>query len=51
MQTGLKLFTASLMLGTVALATQASAESFNIPSGNLKTALDIYARQTGAALV
>ncbi len=50
-KTGLKTLTASLMLGAIALATPASAEDFNIPGGNLKSALDSYARQTGAALV
>ena len=49
--TGLKTLTAGLLLGTVALAGAASAESFNIPGGNLKAALDKYAQQTGAALV
>lgn len=34
----------------MALATGARAESFNIPPGDLKTALDIYARQSGAQL-
>ncbi|HVZ68879.1 MAG TPA: STN domain-containing protein, partial [Rhizomicrobium sp.] len=47
--TGLKLFTASLLLGGAAFA--ANAETFNIPGGDLKSALDQYARQTGAALV
>jgi len=50
-KTGLKTLTAGLLLGTVALAGAASAESFNIPGGNLKAALDKYAQQTGAALV
>ena len=48
-RTGLKIFTASLMLGATAFAAQ--AETFNIPGGDLKAALDMYARQTGAALV
>ena len=39
------------MLGAAALATPAFAENFNIPGGDLKAALDQYARQTGAALV
>ena len=47
--TGLKLFTVSLMLSATAFAAQ--AETFNIPGGDLKAALDQYARQTGAALV
>ncbi len=34
----------------LALATSANAGSFDIPAGDLKTALDIYARQSGAEL-
>ncbi|HTO42236.1 MAG TPA: TonB-dependent receptor plug domain-containing protein, partial [Rhizomicrobium sp.] len=48
----LKFLTAGLMLGAAALtAAPAMAESFDIPGGNLKIALDLYARQTGAALI
>ncbi len=35
----------------VALASAAYAENFNIPAGDLKVALDAYARQTGVQLV
>jgi iron complex outermembrane receptor protein len=35
----------------VLLAAAAHAENFNIPSGDLKAALDTYAKQTGVALV
>ena len=35
----------------VAVATRASAESFNIPGGDLRAALNTYAAQTGTALV
>ncbi|HEY4125974.1 MAG TPA: TonB-dependent receptor, partial [Rhizomicrobium sp.] len=43
----------ALIAGTAlaALATAATAEQFNIPAGDLKTALDVYARQTGAQLL
>jgi outer membrane receptor protein involved in Fe transport len=37
------------MAGAMTVAAQ--AETFNIPGGDLKAALDMYARQTGAALV
>src|SRR5580692_7397219 len=33
------------------LASVALAENFNIPGGDLKSALDVYAKQTGVALV
>jgi len=33
------------------IATVVSAENFDIPSGNLSTALDSYARQTGVSLI
>jgi len=44
---------AALIAGTAlaALATSAAAEQFNIPAGDLKTALDVYARQTGTQLL
>ena len=43
----------TLIAGTAlaALATTAAAEQFNIPAGDLKTALDVYARQTGTQLL
>jgi outer membrane receptor protein involved in Fe transport len=43
----------TLITGTAlaALATAAAAEQFNIPAGDLKTALDVYARQTGTQLL
>ncbi len=43
-----------LMIGAACgglLATAALAEDFNIPGGDLKSALDAYARQTGVSLV
>ncbi len=45
--------TVSLMAGAsaLALATAASAGSFDIPGGDLKSALDAYAQQTGVSLV
>ena len=44
---------AALIAGTAlaAFATGATAEQFNIPAGDLKTALDVYARQTGTQLL
>src|SRR5580692_11008940 len=46
-------YMASLAAGTlaVALACGAWAKSFDIPGGDLKTALDAYANQAGVALV
>src|SRR6185437_10434042 len=43
----------TLIAGTAlaTLATAAAAEQFNIPAGDLKTALDVYARQTGTQLL
>jgi outer membrane receptor protein involved in Fe transport len=43
----------ALIAGTAlaTLATAAAAEQFNIPAGDLKTALDVYARQTGTQLL
>jgi outer membrane receptor protein involved in Fe transport len=43
----------TLIAGTalVTLATAAAAEQFNIPAGDLKAALDVYARQTGTQLL
>jgi outer membrane receptor protein involved in Fe transport len=43
----------TLIAGTAlaALATAAAAEQFNIPAGDLKTALDVYAHQTGTQLL
>jgi outer membrane receptor protein involved in Fe transport len=43
----------TLIAGTAvaALATTAAAEQFNIPAGDLKAALDVYARQTGTQLL
>ncbi len=43
----------TLIAGTAiaTLATAATAEQFNIPAGDLKTALDVYARQTGTQLL
>ncbi len=43
----------ALIAGTAlaTLATVATAEQFNIPAGDLKTALDVYARQTGTQLL
>ena len=35
----------------IAFATAAHADQFNIPSGDLKTALDVYTTQTGVELV
>jgi iron complex outermembrane receptor protein len=35
----------------IALATAAHAENFNIPGGDLETALNAYASQTGVALI
>ncbi len=35
----------------VAISSGASADSFNIPAGDLKTALDLYIHQSGAQLV
>ncbi len=45
--------TASLLLAGYAtvLASAAHAEDFNIPSGDLKSALSLYAKQTGAVLM
>src|SRR5689334_2017387 len=41
------------LLGTcvAAVATAGSAETFNIPGGDLKSALDAYTRTTGDALI
>ncbi len=49
----LKLLKATLAgaAAAVALAGAAQAENFNIPAGDLKSALDVYARQTGVQLV
>jgi iron complex outermembrane receptor protein len=46
-------FSASLFVGSLAylLTTVAFAELFNIPAGDLKGALDVYAKQTGVELV
>jgi outer membrane receptor protein involved in Fe transport len=46
-------FKTALIAGTAlaALATTAAAEQFNIPAGDLKTALDSYARQTGMQML
>ncbi|HEY5237340.1 MAG TPA: TonB-dependent receptor [Rhizomicrobium sp.] len=41
----------ALVAGVFAIATPLSAEEFNIPAGNLKSALDAYAAQTGTALL
>ena len=41
----------ALLASTVAFATQAAAENFNIPGGDLKAALDIYAQRTGSQLI
>ena len=44
----------SLLLATVgagALATSATATEFNIPQGDLRSALSAYATQTGTSLV
>src|SRR6185437_10055977 len=40
-------------IGTAALicATSASAADFNIPGGDLKAALDTYARETGSSVI
>ncbi len=46
-------YTVSMLLGSacvVALAGGASSEPFNIPAGDLKSALDIYAKQTGVQM-
>ncbi|HTO42006.1 MAG TPA: TonB-dependent receptor, partial [Rhizomicrobium sp.] len=43
--------TASLAALLMAFAGTAQAESFNIPGGNLKSALDAYAQQTGVNLI
>jgi outer membrane receptor protein involved in Fe transport len=42
---------ATVALGALALAPFAHAEDFNIPGGNLKSALDKYATQTGKPLL
>ncbi len=41
------------LFGTCAagIATVSAAETFNIPGGDLKSALDAYARETGAAFI
>jgi outer membrane receptor protein involved in Fe transport len=46
-------FFAAMMAGAFAilLTGSASAKDFNIPSGDLKTALDAYASQAGVALI
>jgi outer membrane receptor protein involved in Fe transport len=46
-------YLASMLAGGAAfiLAMAGHAEVFNIPAGDLKCALDVYARQTGAELV
>ncbi|HTO42230.1 MAG TPA: secretin and TonB N-terminal domain-containing protein, partial [Rhizomicrobium sp.] len=43
----------AVLLGTCAatIATGSWAETFNIPGGDLKSALDVYTRTTGAALI
>ncbi len=46
----LKLTVASVACA-IALATSASAEEFNIPAGNLKSALSSYAKQTSIPLL
>ncbi len=43
--------TASMATLLMAFAAAAQAESFNIPGGDLKSALDAYARQTGVNLI
>jgi len=46
-------FTKSLFLGAtsaIAISAVASAATFNVPAGDLETALDIYAQQSGIAL-
>ena len=49
----LKVLKSALVAGAslVALTTGAAAAAFNIPAGDLKTALDAYSEQTGVALV
>jgi hypothetical protein len=42
---------AALMASACTIATAAHAENFNIPGGDLKTALDTYAAQTGQELL
>ncbi len=51
--TGLKHLTAALIAGTslIALPVIAHADQFNIPGGDLKSALDAYSTQTGVELV
>ena len=51
--TKLKFLRSALIAGAslAAMATGAAAAEFNIPAGDLKTALDAYAAQTGVALV
>ena len=39
------------MMGVVLLANRAFATEFNIPGGDLKSALDLYSEQTGVSLV
>ncbi len=41
----------SMGVCALALATVAQAESFNIPAGELKSALDAYAKQTGMQMM
>src|SRR5690242_2168714 len=41
----------ALLAGAVAFATPALAESFDIPGGDLKSALDNYAQKTGVQLI
>jgi outer membrane receptor protein involved in Fe transport len=42
---------ATLLASVCATATSAFAHEFNVPAGDLKTALDVYAKQTGVALI
>jgi outer membrane receptor protein involved in Fe transport len=48
-----KLFRAALLGGTCAIAwiSAAAAETFNIPAGDLKSALNSFSKQTGVALI
>jgi iron complex outermembrane receptor protein len=51
--TKLNFLKAALIAGAsvAAIATAATAAEFNIPAGDLKTALDAYSAQTGVALI
>ena len=46
-----KILKAALLAGACATATAAAAHDINIPAGDLKAALDAYAKQTGVALI